>query len=47
MLIYNGRNPQAVYRIQGETTFSAELIQQICHQVEQKCRDVEGTAYKK
>ena len=47
LLIYNGKNPQAVYKISGETTLSAEMIQRISHQVEQRCRDVEPLAYKK
>jgi hypothetical protein len=47
MLIYNGKNPQVVYRIKGDSTLSAEMIQRITHQIEQKCRDVTPVAYKK
>ena len=47
LLIYNGKNPQSVYKIKGESTLSAEMIQRISHQVEQKCRDVEAVAYRK
>lgn len=47
LLIYNGKKPQTVYRVQSETSLSDEMIQRICHQIEQKCRDVEGAAYKK
>lgn len=47
LLIYNGKNPQAVYKIKGESILSAEMIQRISHQVEQRCRDVEAVAYRK
>jgi hypothetical protein len=47
MLIYNGKNPQVVYRIKGDSILSAEMIQRITHQIEQKCRDVTPVAYKK
>jgi len=47
LLIYNGKNPQAVYKIKGESTLSAEMVQRISHQVEQRCRDVEAVAYRK
>jgi hypothetical protein len=47
MLIYNGKNPLSVYKIKGDTTLSDEMIQRITHQIEQKCRDVEPSAYKK
>ncbi len=47
MLIYNGKNPQSVYKIKGDSTLSDEMIQRISHQIEQKCRDVEPAAYKK
>lgn len=47
LLIYNGKNPQAVYKIKGEPFLSAEMIQRISHQIEQRCRDVEAVAYNK
>jgi len=47
MLIYNGKNPQAVYKIQSGEILSPEMVQRISHQVEQKCRDVEAQAYQK
>jgi Nuclease-related domain len=47
MLIYNGKNPQAVYRAQSGQALSAEMVQRISHQIEQRCRDVDATAYKK
>jgi len=46
LLIYNGKNPQAVYKVPGETTLSSEMIQRISHQIDQRCRDVEPLAYK-
>lgn len=46
LLIYNGKNPQSVYKASGETIFSGEMIQRISHQIEQRCRDVEPLAYK-
>lgn len=47
MLIYNGKNPLSVYKIKGDSILSDEMIQRISHQIEQKCRDVEPSAYKK
>jgi hypothetical protein len=47
MLIYNGKNPQVVFRIKGDSTLSADMIQRIAHQIEQKCRDVAPVAYNK
>lgn len=47
LLIYNGKNPHLVYQYGGGTTLSAEMIQRVAHQVEQRCRDVEAMAYKK
>jgi hypothetical protein len=47
LLIYNGKNPRPVYKISSGEPLSAEMIQRIAHQVEQRCRDVEATAYKR
>lgn len=46
LLIYNGKNPQYLTKIQTDTPLTAELIQRIAHQVEQQCRDVKPLAYK-
>jgi hypothetical protein len=46
LLIYNGKNPRPVYKNGVGESLSAEMIQRIAHQVEQRCRDVEATAYK-
>ncbi len=47
LLIYNGKNPQAVYKIPGEISLSVEMIQRIAHQLDQRCRDVEPSAYQR
>lgn len=47
MLIYNGKSPRPVYINAGGPVLSAEMIQRIAHQVEQRCRDVEPIAYQK
>lgn len=47
MLIYIGKSPQALFKVQGEIPLNSEMIQRISHQVEQRCRDVEPVAYKK
>lgn len=47
LLIYNGKNPQAVFKIRAGELLSAEMVQRISHQLEQRCRNVEGLAYKK
>lgn len=45
--IYNGKNPRSLYKNFGDEKLSAEMIQRIAHQVEQRCRDVEAVAFKK
>lgn len=47
LLIYNGKSPRPVYKNAGGAVLSAEMIQRIAHQVEQRCRDVEPAAYQK
>ena len=47
LLIYNGKSPRPVYKNAGGSTLSAEMIQRIAHQVEQRCRDVEPVAFQK
>ncbi len=47
LLIYSGENPRVVYKNAGGSVLSAEMIQRIAHQVEQRCRDVEPVAYQK
>ena len=47
MLVYSGKNPRSVYQNAGAPILSAEMIQRIAHQVEQRCRDVEPVAYQK
>jgi len=45
--LFNGKNPLALTGKRPETPLSDSLIQRIAHQIEQKCRDVEPSAYKK
>lgn len=47
LLIYNGKNPRSVYKNGSGESLSEEMIQRIAHQVEQRCRDVEATSYRK
>lgn len=44
--VINPKNPQALFNIIGKCSLSETLIERICHQLEQKCRDVEPTAYR-
>lgn len=46
-LIYNGKNPQFLGKINGTAPLSPEMVQRIAFQVEQRCRDVEQQAYRK
>ncbi len=47
LLIYNGKNPQYLLKINSETPLTPEMIQRIAHQIDQKCRNVAPQAYKK
>lgn len=47
MLIYNGKNPQYLTKVQIDAPLTTEFIQRIAHQVEQQCRDVKPLAYKR
>lgn len=47
MLIYNGKNPQAVFKGQSDVPLTSEMIQRISHQIDQRCRDVAPQAYRK
>jgi hypothetical protein len=47
VFLFNGKNPLAWAGIKSELPLSDSLIQRITHQIEQKCRDIEPTAYKK
>jgi hypothetical protein len=46
-MIFSGKNPQFLSKIKTEMVLSPEMIQRIAHQVEQQCRNVEPTAYRK
>lgn len=45
--VFNPRNPQPFFRTKGNSSIPENLIDRIAHQLDQKCRDVEPTAYKK
>lgn len=47
IIIFNGKNPSFIPKMQTESSFSPEMIQRIAHQVEQRCRDVVPLAYRK
>jgi hypothetical protein len=48
VLLFNGKSPQFLARPQSSAAaISLEMIQRIAHQLEQRCRDVEPTAYRK
>lgn len=44
MFVFNGKNPQNL--LKRNDYLSPELMKSISHQLEQKCRDVEPTAYR-
>jgi len=45
--VFNGKNPVFLARPNGRRNLGEQQIQQIAHQVEQCCRDIEPTAYRK
>lgn len=47
VIIYNGKSPQSWARAQKRNRLSNNQIDRINHQLEQRCRDVEPTAYRK
>lgn len=47
VIIYNGKCPQAWIRAQREGRLNDNQVKRINHQLEQRCRDVEPTAYRK
>lgn len=46
-LIFNGKNPQFLTKINTETPLSPDMVQRIAHQIERQCRDVGPQAYRK
>lgn len=44
--VFNPKNPHPFFRTKGNASLSESLIERISHQLEQKCRDVEPTAYR-
>ncbi len=47
VLVFNGKSPSFLAKPQGRTPLDEQLIQQIAHQLEQRCRDVEPVGYRK
>jgi len=47
VIVINGKSPFVLARPQGKVPLDEKLIQQISHQLEQRCRDVEPVGYKK
>ena len=46
VFVFNGKNPQLMLRARSYNSLSETLIKQISYQLEQKCRNVEPTAYR-
>jgi len=47
VFIYNGKNPEGLFRKVSGNPVDAPMIQRIAHQIEAKCRDVVPRAYAK
>jgi hypothetical protein len=49
LILFNGKNPDLLLKwvTSTSTPLSAELMQRVVHQLEQRCRDVEPSAYRK
>jgi len=47
VVIFNGKNPTFLSKPSFKGTLNEQLIKQIAHQLEQRCRDVEPSAYRK
>ena len=47
LLIYNGKNPQYLMKINAEKPLSLEMVQRVAYQIEQQCRNIVPQAYKK
>lgn len=47
VILFNGKNPQFLSKSSREGQLTAEMIQRISHQLEQRCRDVEPAGYRK
>ena len=45
MVVFNSKNPGFLATPRGERVLSAEMIQRVAHQVEQRCRTVEPLSY--
>jgi hypothetical protein len=47
LILFNGKNPNLLLRWVNGTSLSEVMMKRIVHQLEQRCRDVEPSAYKK
>jgi len=47
LLIFNGKNPEFLLKWTSNSGLSESLVKRISHQLEQRCRDIEPTAYSK
>ena len=45
MPVINAKNPEKLFRSLGKTQLSDKLVQQIVHQLDQRCRNVSARAY--
>jgi hypothetical protein len=45
MPVINAKNPEKLFRSLGKTPLSDKLVQQVVHQLDQRCRDVSARAY--
>ena len=47
VILFNGKNPDLLLKWGNSTPLSEALMQRVVHQLDQRCRDVEPSAYKK
>ena len=47
MLIFNGKNPELLLKWSNNAALPETLVKRIAHQLEQRCRDIEPSAYSK
>jgi hypothetical protein len=47
LILFNGKNPDLLLKWAASISLSEALVQRVVHQLEQRCRDVEPSAYKR
>ncbi len=47
LILFNGKNPDLLLKWVTSISLSDTLMQRVVHQLEQRCRDVEPSVYKK